>query len=135
MGMYRVFAAKTYIVMAVAVITFSQFIAELFWRIIPTTLYGFFKDIGGVIILASIFIFAFAWFLKARPHNRPKEYFIVIFDVYGQESSIEGMRINFRTHDVAWSYMKQYKKAYPLYNFAMVADGGTTEKKTIFKYI
>ncbi len=135
MRIYGVFALKTYIVMALAVITFSQFVAELFSRIIPATLYGFFRDAGGAIILAIIFMFAFAWFLRARPHNRPKEYSIVIFDVYGRESKIDGLRVDFKTHDVTWSFMKQYKKSYPLYNFAMVTDGGVSDKKTIFKYI
>ncbi len=135
MRIYGVFALKTYIVMALAVITFSQFVAELFSRIIPATLYGFFRDAGGAIILAVIFIFAFAWFLRARPHNRPKEYAIVIFDVYGRESKIDGLRVDFKTHDVTWSFMKQYKKSYPLHNFAMVADGEASDKKTIFKYI
>ena len=135
MGIYGIFALKTYIVMALAVVTFSQFVAELFSRIIPATLYGFFRDAGGVIILAAIFVFAFAWFLRARPHNRPKKYAIVIFDVYGHESKIDGLRVDFKTHDVAWSFMKQYKKSYPLHNFAMVTDGEGSDKKTIFKYI
>ena len=135
MEIYGIFALKTYIVMALAVVSFSQFIAELFWRIIPATLYGFFRDAGGAIILAMIFIFAFAWFLQARPHHRPKEYSIVIFDVCGRESLMDGLRVNFKTHDVTWSFMKQYKKSYPLYNFAMVSDGGDSDKKTIFKYI
>ena len=56
--------------MALAVITFSQFVAELFSRIIPATLYGFFRDAGGAIILAIIFMFAFAWFLRARQTKR-----------------------------------------------------------------
>ncbi|KFM17507.1 hypothetical protein SCCGRSA3_01862, partial [Marine Group I thaumarchaeote SCGC RSA3] len=38
-------------------------------------------------------------------------------------------------HDVAWSFMKQYKKAYPLYNFALVSDNQKSEKPTIFRYI
>ena len=94
MRIYGIFALKTYIVMALAVVTFSQFVAELFSRIIPATLYGFFRDAGGAIILAVIFVFAFAWFLRARPHNRPKKYEIVIFDVYGHESKIVGVARN-----------------------------------------
>src|SRR3546814_9555630 len=38
-----------------------------------------------------------------------------------QKSEIQDIRTEFKTHDVAWSFMKQYKKAYPLYNFAMVS--------------
>ena len=66
MRIYGIFALKTYIVMALAVVTFSQFVAELFSRIIPATLYGFFRDAGGAIILAVIFVFAFAWFFLSE---------------------------------------------------------------------
>ena len=82
---------------------------------------------------AAVFIFAFTWILKARPHNRPKHYSIIVFDVFGKESIISGIRTEFTTHDVAWSFMKQYKKSYPLYNFALVSDSPRSEKKTIFR--
>ena len=38
-------------------------------------------------------------------------------------------------HDVAWSFMKQYKQTYPLHNFALVSDLGNSDKPTIFRYI
>ena len=67
MRIYGIFALKTYIVMALAVVTFSQFVAELFSRIIPATLYGFFRDAGGAIILAVILVFAFHGFCVRDP--------------------------------------------------------------------
>ena len=39
-----------------------------------------------------------------------------------EQSVIEEIRTEFKTHDVAWSFMKQYKKTYPLHNFALVSD-------------
>lgn len=125
----------TYLVTALAVVSFSQFMAQLFGQTIPSIVWTFFKDAGGAVILGIVFVFAFAWILKARPHNRPKSYSVVVFDVFGKESSLEGIRTEFKTHDVAWSFMKQYKKSYPLYNFALVADAPKTTKKTIFRYI
>jgi len=95
----------------------------------------FFKGAGEYVVLGSVFIFAFIWLLKARPHNRPKQYSIVVFDVYGKKSQIEGIRTQFKTHDVAWSFMKQYKKEYPLNNFALVSDLPKSNKPTIFRYI
>ena len=80
-------------------------------------------------------MFALAWLLKAKPHNRPKNYNVVIFDVFGKQSHIEGIRTEFKTHDVAWSFMKQYKESYPLYNFALVSKLPKSEKPTIFRYI
>lgn len=108
---------------------------SVFGQIIPSAVTGFFRDIGAAMILVLVFAFAFTWFLKARPHNRPKKYFVITFDVYGQEVQLDGMRTEFRNHDVAWSFMKQYKSDHPMHNFAMVADTKNSEKKTIFRYI
>ncbi len=95
----------------------------------------FFKMAGEYVILGSVFVFAVFWLLKARPHNRPKKYSVVVFDIFGKKSQIEGIRTEFKTHDVAWSFMKQYKKEYPLNNFALVSDHLKSDKPTIFKYI
>jgi len=51
------------------------------------------------------------------------------------ESQINGLRTEFKNHDVAWSYMKFYKKSYPLHSFAMVTKQKDSLKKIIFKYI
>jgi hypothetical protein len=126
---------KTYIITALAVISFSNFMVVLFGHTIPGVVLSFFKIAGEYVILGIVFVFAVTWILKAKPHNRPKQYSIVVFDVYGKKSSIDGIRTEFKTHDVTWSFMKQYKKTYPLYNFAMVSNIPNSDKPTIFKYI
>ena len=139
MKIKRIFDLKTYLVTylvtAVAVLTFSQFVYQLFGQTIPNIVWSFFKEFGAGIILVAVFIFVFAWLLKARPNNRPKSYSLVVFDVFGNESIIDGIRTEFKTHDVAWSFMKEYKRAYPLYNFALVSDSTKLNKRTIFRYI
>jgi hypothetical protein len=109
--------------------------AVLFGQTIPGIFVTFFRYAGEVIILGAVFLFALSWLLKARPPNRPKNYSIVVFDVYGRKSEIVDIRTEFKTHDVAWSFMKQYKKSYPLYNFAMVSKLSKSDKPTIFRYI
>jgi len=116
-------------------VSFSYFVAQLFGQTIPNIIWSFFKDFSEAVILATVFLFALIWLMKARPHNLPKNYSIVIFDVFGMESQIDGVRTEFKTHDVAWSFMKQYKKSYPLYNFALVSDTPKSSKRTIFRYI
>ena len=86
-------------------------------------------------ILSAGLIFAFTWFLRARPHNRPKNYKVVPIDVFAKKCEIDGIRTKFKTHDVAWSFMKQYKGEYPLYNFALVSDVKDSDKPTIYRYI
>jgi len=131
----KVFDYKTYLVTVLALVTFSDVIIVLFSQTIPGIISTFFKMAGEYVILGSVFVFALFWLIKARPHNRPKQYSIVIFDVFGNKSQIIDIRTEFKTHDVAWSFMKQYKKEYPLYNFALVSKQQDLEKPTIFKYI
>ncbi len=131
----KVFDYKTYLVTVLALVTFSDFMVVLFGKIIPGVFLTFFKMAGEYVILGTVFVFALFWLVKARPHNRPKQYSVVIFDVFGNESQIDGIRTEFKTHDVAWSFMKQYKKEYPLYNFALVSEQPEADKPTIFRYI
>jgi hypothetical protein len=131
----KVFDWKTYTFTAIAVIGFSNIVVELFGQTIPNVMMTFFRNAGEVVILASVFLFAIAWLVRARPHNRPKKYDVMVFDVFGNKNQIDGIRTEFKTHDVAWSFMKQYKEMYPLYNFALVTNQAKNEKPTIFKYI
>ena len=129
------FELKTYVFTVLAIISFSNFLVILFGHTIPGIFITFFKLAGEYVILGTVFVFALAWLLKARPHNRPKQYSIVVFDVFEKKIKIDGMRTQFKTHDVAWSFMKQYKKEYPLHNFALVSDLPKSDKPTIFRYI
>ena len=113
----------------------SNVFISVFGQIIPNAVGGFFREIASAIILILAIGFAFTWFLKARPHNRPEKYNVVVFDTNNQQIQLDGIRTEFRNHDVAWSFMKQYKSNYPMFNFAMVADAKDASKKTIFRYI
>ena len=119
---------------SIAIIAFSHFMIDLFAVSIPNLFWPVFKDIGAWMILGVAFIFAITWFLKAKPHKRPKKYSIVCFDVYGKETVMPGIRTEFKNHDVAWSFMKQYKEDYPLSNFALVSELKQDKKKVIFRY-
>lgn len=131
----KIFGVKHYVIATLGIISFSHFIVHLFGQTIPNVVLSFFKEMGEAVVLGSVFVFALIWIIRIRPHKRPKKYSIVIFDVFGKESQIDGIRTTFKTHDVAWSFMKQYKHSYPLYNFALVSDVPKSNRKTIFKYI
>jgi hypothetical protein len=126
---------KPFIITYISVISFSNFVFVLFSQTIRDIIWSFFRDASGVIILGLVFLFAFAWLIKARPHKIPKKYFVTSFDVYGIKTHIDGLRTEFKNHDVAWSFMKFYKKSYPLYNFALVSKEKKQDKEIIFKYI
>ena len=118
-----------------AILTFSHYVVQLFGQTVPGIFWLYFKEIGFAFTILGAAIFAVSWFLKARPHNRPKKYSVVCFDVFGKESKIDGIRTEFKNHDVAWSFMKQYKQTYPLNNFALVSELKKDRKKVIFRYI
>ena len=126
---------KPFAITYISVIAFSNFVFVLFSQTVRDIIWSFFKDAGGIVILGIVFLFALAWLLKARPHKIPKQYQIIIFDIFGKESQIDGLRTEFKNHDVAWSFMKQYKEAYPLNNFALVSELKQDQKKVIFRYI
>lgn len=126
---------RAFLIASTAVIAFSQFVYNLFAATIPGVVLVFFKEFGAAIVMASVFVFAVMWVMKAKPYKRPQNYSVIPYDIFGNESKIDGIRTEFKTHDVAWSFMKNYKKSYPLYNFAMVSDLPNSEKKTIFKYL
>ena len=119
----------------ISVIAFSNFVFVLFSQTVRDVICSFFKMTGETVVLGIVFLFAFALLLKARPHKLPKQYQIIIFDIFGDESQVDGLRTEFKNHDVAWSFMKFYKKSYPLCNFAMVTKQKNSPKKIIFKYI
>lgn len=137
---------KGYMLTAVAAIAFANVVLAVFGNTIPnvvllvfgSTIPGVFQTAFKVaasgVVLGAVFVFAMAWLLRARPHNRPAGYRIVVFDVYGLVTTIDGLRYDFKNHDVAWSYMKQYKGAYPLHNFALVSDA-KDGRPTIYRYI
>jgi hypothetical protein len=118
-----------------AMFGFASYVYTLFGATIPSFFSGYFKEIGAAIIMMAVFLFAITWLMKAKPHKKPQRYLLKIFDVYGLESTLDGVRTEFKTHDVAWSFMKEYKKSYPLFNFALVSDLPNSEKMTIFRYL
>lgn len=104
-------------------------------ELVPEIPLSSFKELLRVIIMLSVIIFMLAWMLKAKPHNKLQQYYIVCYDIFGNKSVIDGLRTDFKIHDVAWSFMKNYKKSYPLYNFALVSVLPNSEKRMLVKYI
>jgi hypothetical protein len=126
---------KVIIIPGIMVVSFSHFLVELFGRILPHAFYSFFKEIGTIFVIVAALLFAVTWLLRARPRNFPKNYHLICFDVFGEKSIIDGLRTEFKTNDVAWSFMREYKKRFPLYHFALVVDDSNSEKEMIIRYI
>ena len=126
---------RAFVIAGTAMIAFSNLVVVIFTQTVPAAIITFFKEMSFLMLMGGVFIFMIMLFLRLRPIKKPKNYFLIVYDVFGNQSSINGIRTNFRTHDVGWSYMKQYKKSFPLYNFALVSAMPNSKKNTIFKYI
>ena len=82
----------------------------------------------AMIFLAAALFFAISlFFLLKQAKKLPKSYSIEIVNVYGQVISIDGVRQDFKTHDVAESYARMYRGNFgEQYRFRVVgqADPG-----------
>ena len=125
----------SFLLVGASVATFSSYVYNLFGSTIPSVFSVYLKDIGAALIMLSVFVFAVAWMLKAKPHKRPQSYMLKVFDACGKEFQLDGIRTEFHVYDVAVSFMKQYKKSYPVYNFAIVSKMPNSSRLTIFRYV
>ena len=80
----------------------------------------------------GFFIIFFALLLKKRISTKSELFTLTVFDVYGNKTELHGIWINFKNHDVAQSFAKFYKKAFPLYVFDIIS-GIDTERQIIIK--
>ena len=79
-----------------------------------------------------VVIFATMWFFSTRYYERPKQYSIIVYDVFGKQISIDGLRTEFQTLEVATSYIKEYQKTFSQYSFSLESPIPEIKRKTIF---
>ena len=80
-------------------------------KIIDKFVTGFF-----VVILAII------GYCSSKQHVRPDKYTIIIYDVFGNQLKIDGIRTNFNTYQVANNYIAEYQNRFPHYDFSMATE-------------
>ncbi len=89
----------------------------------------------GTIVTAGFFLVFFPTLFKKRINSKSTMYTLVVFDVYGNKTTLNGLRINFQNKEVALSFAKFYKKQFPLYDFGIVHEINGIEKLMITKHI
>ena len=78
-----------------------------------------------------VVVLGIAWYCSTKFYVKPGKHSIVVYDVFGKEVNLEGVRVDFKTHSVAQSYISEYKKRFPHYNFAMAIEVPEIKKNTI----
>ncbi|PBO84828.1 MAG: hypothetical protein COA77_06975 [Thaumarchaeota archaeon] len=96
---------------------------------------GGFYTLPIFVIAVGMFVVIWAgiWIKKSKMTNHAQKYAILIYDVNNQQISLDGLRIDFRNNDVAWSFMKEYKTLFPFYTFALLSED--THHKTLIKFL
>ena len=80
----------------------------------------------AVIVMVAIFFLLVSVYIMLRQYKRslPKSYRIVVYDVFGRETVIEGLRQTFATHDAAESYARLYSEMYGRQQYKFKVIGG-----------
>ena len=82
-----------------------------------------------------IFVFGTLWFFSTRYYESPKKYSIIVYDVFGNQNTVDGLRTEFQTKQVATSFQKHYQKFFPQYNFSITSEFPMHGKRRIFSIL
>jgi uncharacterized membrane protein len=79
----------------------------------------------AIIVMVAIFFLLVSVYITMRQYKRlPKSYNIVIYDVFGRKTVIDGLRQTFATYDAAESYARLYRETYggQQYEFKVIGN-------------
>jgi len=78
----------------------------------------------AIIIIMAIFFLLVSVHIMIRQYKRlPKSYQIVVYDVFGRETTIDGIRQTFATYDAAESYARWYNEIYETQHYKFKVSG------------
>jgi Na+/alanine symporter len=79
----------------------------------------------AIIAMVAIFFLLVSVYIMMRQYKRlPKSYHIVVYDVFGRKTVIDGLRQTFATYDAAESYARLYREMYggQQYEFKVIGN-------------
>lgn len=79
----------------------------------------------AIIVMVAIFFLLVSVYIMMRQYKRkPKSYNIVVYDVFGRKTVIDGLRQKFATYDAAESYARLYRETYggQQYDFKVIGN-------------
>ena len=59
------------------------------------------------------------WYCSTKYVVKPNQYTILVYDIFGKQSEIEGIRTKFKTKRIAISYLREYKDRFSFYDFSI----------------
>lgn len=73
------------------------------------------------------------WYCSVKYYIKPKECSIIIYDIFGKQVKIDGIRTNFKTREVAKSYITEYQKRFSHYEFTMAIETPEIRKNSALR--
>jgi len=67
-------------------------------------------------------MFGILWYCSAKYQVNPSQYIVIVYDVFGRQTKIDGIRTRFKTLDVAQSYISEYQKCFEGFNFSTAQE-------------
>ena len=92
-------------------------------KIIDKLVTGFF-----VVTLGTI------WYCT-KSFVKPSKYKVIIYDVFGNQVNIDGIRTNFSTSKVANNFISEYQSRFSHYDFSISAEMPEVKRSWIFEKI
>ena len=80
----------------------------------------------------SVTVLGILWYCSTRYHVKPDQFIITIYDVFGKEVKIDGVRTRFRIKGVAQSHISEYRNRFQHYSFSI---GEEVQIKTRLKML
>lgn len=78
----------------------------------------------AIIIMVAVFFLLVSVYIMMRQYKRlPKSYQITVYDVFGRETVIDGLRQTFATYDAAESYARLYSEMYGIQQYKFKVSG------------
>ena len=75
------------------------------------------------------------WYCSVKYYTKPNQYTIIIYDVFGEQIKSDTIRTNFKTYQVAQSYISEYQKRMPYYDFSMATEIPEIKKSSVFRIL
>jgi len=91
-------------------------------KILSKCITGFFVGLLGIL-----------WYCSSKYYLKPNQYTIIIYDIFGKDVKVEGVRVNFKMKEVAQNYISEYQNRFQQYSFSIGEEIQTKTKLRIFK--
>ena len=73
------------------------------------------------------------WYCSTKYHVKPNMYTIVVYDIFGKQIQMEEVRTDFKTQQVAQSFISEYQKRFPHYDFSLAIEIPQIKRKLFSK--